>query len=67
MVLNKLRDVENGLRALLREAGLKVGTPGRERFTGRVREPTASDPVLGALAEPLLTVIGTMTRELADL
>jgi transposase len=29
MVLNKRRDVENGVRALLREAGLKVGTPSR--------------------------------------
>jgi transposase len=27
MVLNKRRDVENGIRALLREVGLKVGTP----------------------------------------
>jgi hypothetical protein len=27
MMLNKRRDVENGVRALLREAGLKVGTP----------------------------------------
>jgi transposase len=67
MVLNKLRDVENGLRALLREAGLKLGTPGRKHFAGRVRELTASDPVLEALAEPLLTIIATMTRELARL
>lgn len=67
MVLIKLRDVENGLRALLREAGLKLGTPGRKRFAGRVRELTASDPVLEALAEPLLTIIATMTRELAHL
>jgi transposase len=67
MVLNKLRDIENGLRALLREAGLKLGTPGRKHFAGRVRELTASDPVLEALAEPLLTIIATMTRELARL
>ena len=30
MVLNKRRDVEDGIRALLREAGLKVGTPSRK-------------------------------------
>jgi transposase len=34
MVLNKRRDVENGIRALLREAGLKVGTPSRKDFPG---------------------------------
>ena len=67
LVLNKLRDVENGLRASLREAGLKLGTPGRKRFPDRVRELTAADPVLSALAEPLLTIIAAMTRELARL
>ena len=67
MVLNKLRDVENGVRALLREAGLKLGTPGRKQFAGRVRELTASNPVLAGLAEPLLTIIATMAHELAQL
>ena len=32
MVLNKRRDVQNGVRALLRVAGLKVGTPSRKDF-----------------------------------
>jgi transposase len=41
MVLNKRRDVENGIRALLREVGLKVGTPSRKDFPARVRELTA--------------------------
>src|SRR5881398_2684963 len=41
LVLNKVRDVENGLRALLREAGLKLGRPGRKEFAARVRELTA--------------------------
>jgi len=67
LVLNKMRDVENGLRALLREAGLKLGTPARREFAVRVRELTAADPVLSALAEPLLTIIAAMTRELAQL
>ena len=35
LVLNKMRDVENGLRALLREAGLKLGRPGRKEFAAR--------------------------------
>ncbi len=63
MVLNKRRDVENGLRALLREAGLKVGTPSRRDFPARVRELAADDPVLRDLVEPLLSVIAVMTHE----
>ena len=34
VVLNKRRDVENGVRALLREAGLKVGTPKSQGLSG---------------------------------
>jgi hypothetical protein len=34
LVLNKRRDVENGLRNLLREIGLKVGTPSRRKLPG---------------------------------
>jgi transposase len=67
LVLNKLRDVENGVRALLREAGLKLGTPSRKDFAARVRELTDGETVLSALAEPLLAVIEAMVRELAQL
>jgi transposase len=67
LVPNKMRDVENGLRALLREAGLKLGRPARKELAARVRELTAGDPVLSAVAEPLLAVVGVMSRELARL
>jgi transposase len=67
LVLNKMRDLENGLRALLREAGLKLGTPARKELAARVREMTAADPGLSVLAEPLLTIIAAMARELAQL
>lgn len=67
MVLNKRRDVENGVRALLREAGLKVGTPSRKDFPARVRELAAGDAVLTALVESLLSVIEVMTREVEKL
>lgn len=67
LVLNKLRDIENGVRALLREVGIKLGTPGRKQFAARVRELAASDAVLAALVEPLLTIIETMLDELARL
>jgi transposase len=63
MVLNKRRDVENGIRALLREAGLKVGMPSRKDFPARVRELVADDKVLASLAEALLSAIEVMTRE----
>ena len=63
MVLNKRRDVENGVRALLGEAGLKIGTPSRKNFAARVRELVADDPVLTGLAESLLSVIDVMSRE----
>jgi transposase len=67
MVLNKRRDVENGIRALLREVGLKVGTPSRKDFPARVRELAAADPVLASLAESLLGVVEVMTREVERL
>ena len=67
LVLNKMRDVENGLRALLREAGLKLGTPARKEFAARVRELVGADPVLSASAEPLLAIVAAMVGELARL
>ena len=67
MVLNKRRDVENSIRALLREVGLKVGTPSRKDFPARVRELAADDPVLMSLAGSLLSVIEVMTREVERL
>ena len=67
MVLNKRRDVENGVRALLCEAGLKVGTPSRKDFPARERELAAGDAVLTGLVESLLSVIKVMTDEIARL
>jgi transposase len=67
MVINKRRDVENGVRALLREAGLKVGTPSRKDFPARVRELAADEPVLTGLVESLLAVIEVMTHQVEKL
>ena len=63
MLLNKRRDVENGIRALLREVGLKVGTSSRKDFPARVRELAAGEPVLSSLAEALLSVVAVITKE----
>jgi transposase len=51
------------MRALLREVGLKVGTPSRKAFPARVRELATDNPVLASLAESLLSVIEVMTQE----
>jgi transposase len=67
MVLNKQHDIENELRALLREVGLKVGKISRKDFPARVRELAAGDPVMTALVEPLLSIVAVMTDELARL
>ncbi len=67
MVLNKRRDLENGVRALLREAGLKVGTPARKDFPARVRELAVGDAVLTGLVASLLSIIDAMTREIEKL
>ena len=66
-MLNKTCDVANGLRALLREAGLKLGRPSRKDFAARVREPVGADALLSASAEPPLAFTEAMTREFAQL
>ena len=42
-VLNEMRSIENVVRAVLREAGVKLGTPSRAAFAGRVRELAGGD------------------------
>ncbi len=66
-VLNEMRAIENVVRAILREAGLKVGTPSRATFDGRVRELAAGDSTLMPLVEPMLAILATMLRELGRL
>ena len=66
-VLNEMRSIENVVRAVLREAGLKLGTPGRPAFGGRVRELTEGDAPVTKLVEPLLAILSTMLDQLARL
>ena len=42
-VINEMRSIENVVRAILREAGIKLGTPSRTAFAARVRERAGSD------------------------
>lgn len=66
-VLCKVRDMENAVRAVLRESGLKVGAPGRKLFATRVRELAETDPSLADITEPLLAIIAAMHCQLERL
>ena len=66
-VLNEMRTIENVVRAILREAGIKLGTPSRAAFADRVRELAGADTVVMALVEPLLAILATMLREFGRL
>ncbi len=66
-VLNEMRSIENVVRAILREAGLKLGMPGRAAFAGRVRELAGDDQAVMPLLEPLLAILATMLDGLARL
>ena len=66
-VLNEMRSIENVVRAVLREAGVKLGTPSRAAFAGRVRELAGDDVALQPLVEPLLAILATMLDQLARL
>jgi len=66
-VLNEMRTIENVVRAVLREVGIKLGTPGRARFAERVRELAGDDAAVMSLVAPMLTILATMRRELERL
>lgn len=62
-----MRTIENVVRAILRETGLKLGTPARKDFIVRARELIAGEQTLASMIEPLLEILGTMLREFARL
>src|SRR3546814_13416511 len=66
-VLNQMRSLENVVRAALREAGLKLGTPGRKIFAARVHELAGDDADMMRLVEPLLAILATMLAQLERL
>src|SRR3954469_19863343 len=45
-LLNERRAIENVVRAVLREAGFKLGRPSSAAFAGRVRELAGEDPTV---------------------
>jgi transposase len=66
-VLNEMRAIENVVRAVLREDGIKLGTPSRVAFASRVRELAGDDRDVMPLVEPLLAILATMLEQLAHL
>jgi transposase len=66
-VLNEMRTIENVVRAILRETGLKLGTPGRKDFIARARELIAGEKSLAMMIDPLLEILTTMLREFTKL
>ncbi|AVA24621.1 IS110 family transposase [Rhizobium sp. NXC24] len=54
LISNKARDIENDIRGLLRNFGLKVGVIGRIGFAARIRELLEGVPELQHIIEPLL-------------
>ena len=66
-VLNEMRSIANVVRAVLREGGLKLGSPSRMAFAARVRELAGDDPLVMPLVEPLLAILATMLDQLARL
>lgn len=59
--------LEMSLRGLFRNFGLKVGTISRGRFEQRIRELTASNPILETATEPMLRTRASLRQELAGL
>lgn len=48
-VLNEMRTIENVVREILREAGIKLGTPSRTAFAERVRELAGTEAIVKPL------------------
>ena len=66
-VLNEMRSIENVVRALLREAGIRPGTPARSKFAAAVRACAQDDDAVRAMVTPLLKVLEVMVDQLAAL
>lgn len=63
LVQNKLLDVENSMRGILRGFGLKVAKTTPSTFAGRIRELVAGHPMLEKIATMLLSVRQVLLQE----
>jgi transposase len=67
LLVEKLRDVDNSLRGILRGFGMKVGRVGKAGFAGRIRERVAGQARLEAVVEPMLQVHEALRKQHAIL
>jgi transposase len=63
LLVSKVRDLDNGIRGLLRGFGLKVGRIGERAFAERARGLVAGRAVLEALVRPLLAARAALLSE----
>ena len=66
-VLNEMRAIGNVVRAILREGGIKLGTPALAAFAGRMQELAGDDPLILPLVTPVLAILATMLEQLDPL
>lgn len=66
-VLHGMLALENVVRGLLREEGLKAGKASGRKFTDTVKELARADQALDDIVTPILEVLVTMQGQLADM
>jgi transposase len=67
LLVEKLRDLENSLRGILRGFGLKLGRVGKAGFAARVRELVAGQAMLEAVSASVLQAREAMREQYAVL
>ena len=66
-VLHGMFALENVVRGLFREEGLKAGKASGRKFTDTVKELARADQALDDIVTPILDVLVTMQGQLADM
>jgi transposase len=67
LLLGKLRDIELGIRGLLRGFGLKVGQVSRGRYEARIQELVTGHPMLEPVAAAMLHARASLRAEYGKL
>ena len=67
LLLEQRVDLDNQVRGVLRNFGLKIGKVNKKQFEGRVRELVAGAPRLASMIEPMLAVRKVLMAEFEKL
>jgi transposase len=67
LLLSQRVDIDNELRGVLRNFGLKIGKVAKGKFAERVRELVSGEPTLVAVIEPMLAVREVLVAQYAKL